>query len=115
MSVEWLTFSHPSLRKNLSKCSSNPVTFINKCCFTYCTFSTYGFDYFYQQCFFLVTYWLAADVIMGVVMVVGVVEDGGMLINMAQCVAVVAVGQTVVTALLGCLVARWWERLRVAT
>lgn len=63
--------------------------------------------------FFLVTYWLAADVIMGVVMVV--VEDGGMLINMAQCVAVVAMGQTVVTALLGCLVARWWERLCVAT
>lgn len=58
---------------------------------------------------------MAADVIMDMVMVVDVVEDGRVLFSMAHCLDLVAVGQTVVTALLGCLVARWWERLWLAT
>lgn len=60
-----------------------------------------------------VTYWMAADVVVGVVMVmvmsmvVGIVQDGDMLMRVAEGAAVVlvAVGQTVVTGLLACLVA----------
>lgn len=54
---------------------------------------------------------MAADVVVGVVMVmsmvVGIVQDGDMLMCVAEGVAVVvvAVGQTVVTGLLACLVA----------
>lgn len=56
------------------------------------------------------TYWLAADVVVGVVMVenmvVGIVEDGGVLMRVVEGVAVlepmVAAGQTVVTGLLAC-------------
>lgn len=59
------------------------------------------------------TYWMAADVVVGVVMVmvmsmvVGIVQDGDMLMRVAEGAAVVlvAVGQTVVTGLLACLVA----------
>lgn len=71
------------------------------------------------------TYWLAADVIMGVVMVVGmvvgIVEDGCVLMCSAESTAVVeravvvAAAQTVVAGLLACLVARRWELLWVAT
>lgn len=60
-----------------------------------------------------VTYWMAADVVVGVVMVmvmsmvVGIVQDGDMLMRVTEGAAVVlvAVGQTVVTGLLACLVA----------
>lgn len=60
-----------------------------------------------------VTYWMVADVVVGVVMVmvmsmvVGIVQDGDMLMRVAEGAAVVlvAVGQTVVTGLLACLVA----------
>ncbi len=77
-------------------------------------------------CFLQVTYWLAADVVVGDVvmvmsLVVGIVQDGVMLMRMAEGVAVlepvvvVAVGQTVVTGLLACLVASPGECLRLAT
>lgn len=62
------------------------------------------------------TYWMAADVVVGVVMVmsmvVGVVHDGVVLVGVAEGVAVLqgAVGQTVVTELLARLVARRWVR-----
>lgn len=52
------------------------------------------------------TYGMAADVVVGVVKVMGVVQGGVMLMGMVECVAVlypvvmVAVGHTVVTGLL---------------
>ena len=66
---------------------------------------------------------MAANVAVVMVMsvVVGVVQDGGMLMRVAEGVAelwpvvVVAAGQTVATGLLACLVARWWERVLMAT
>lgn len=74
--------------------------------------------------FLRVTYWKASDVVvvvgdvvmvMSVVVVVGVVQDGAMLVRMAVLEPlVVAAGQTVVTGLLAGLVARRWQLL-VAT
>lgn len=63
---------------------------------------------------------MVVDVVMVMSMVVGVAEDVVMLMHVAEGMAVlkpgvvVAAGQTVVMALLACLEARPWERLRVA-
>lgn len=69
----------------------------------------------HNESFLQGTYRLAADVVVGVVMdvIVAIVQDGVMVMGMAEGVAevkpVVAAGQSVVTGLLACLVARWWE------
>lgn len=59
------------------------------------------------------TYWLAADVVMVMSVVMSVVQHRGELV--AEGVVVVAAGQTVETGLLARLVAHGWERWLVAT